>query len=240
MREKQPLTLIAELDVPPEVMRHRYAIVALAVASKLLDRGHPTEQVIGTARDPKVVQLYGWNPGIPKHRDNTGIIYGLCLDPGRSKVFATFPSSTSTDPDEQTVQIEIGSGSLFRLDDRFSHWTQDLAPRVLAFIGPFDKPADSLAISALTNALRLLVAGSYYNAPRVSEGFRILADDECYATENFTDFTYILKSDLSLRGAHMIECGLCSAPATCIDHYWPIYVDGSRCARCDEQLGDDV
>jgi hypothetical protein len=223
------LVVIATLPVPPAVANHRFVLEAAQVAASLAKNVDPTRQVIGTAKSISQVQLYGWNTDTASHSDNTGFIYGLCLNEGSSSLCARDETAENSQP---VLVVEVGQGTLFRLDDHFTHWTKDSHPRIAAFLGPFKQPDDDLAFNKMQEAIALLTGQAYYRAPRISEGFLIQREDECLATLDFLSYNRMLKSDAKEQGAFILECGECGAPAVSVDQHWPIYDDRSACATC--------
>jgi len=227
--EQSGLAVVASLSIPEAVATHHFVREAFAVAATLAANDDPKRQVIGTAKLPDQVQLYGWNTNIASHSDNTGYLYGLCLNEGTTTLFAR--DETGTDPGP-TLAIELEQGTVFRLFDWHTHWTHDTGPRIAAFLGPLKEPADEKALRLFRDALSELADQAYYTAPRVSEGFVVQGDDECLATVDFLTYERMLKSDARDRDAFILTCGECGAPAVIVDQHWPIYEDRSACAKC--------
>ncbi|MGE8065226.1 hypothetical protein [Pseudomonas sp. NPDC089569] len=229
MMKESGLAVVASLAIPEALTTHRFVREAVAVAATLAANDDPKRQVNGTSYLPDQLQLYGWNTNIGRHSDNTGYLYGLCLNEGTTTLFAQ--DETCTDPGP-TLAIELVQGTVFRLFDGYTHWTQDTGPRIAAFLGPLMEPDDEKALCLFNEALTELAGHAYYTSPRISDGFVVQGDDECLATVDFLSYERMLKSDARKRDAFILNCGECGAPALIVDQHWPIYEDRSACANC--------
>lgn len=218
-----PLEVICTLAVPENIASHRFVREASKIVDLLAGRD---ERVIGT-RNAKRCEIYGWSPNIPPHADSTGFMYAMPLLMEESVVYLN--------DGEFEHAIEIAPGSVFRMDDRMRHWTHDAGNVVALFLGSFGEPCDASAMLEFGRATRALAAGEYYGAPRVSQGFHVLLDDECYVHNIATnDVETMLIEDARRDDALIIQCAKCDAPATRIDQHFP-HMQGMN--RCHEHLG---
>ncbi|MBW6123103.1 hypothetical protein KZ843_09420 [Pseudomonas aeruginosa] len=223
------LSIVGAIPIRAAVLQHRFALEGLAAIAVASEEEDPRKRVIGTSNQPDEVELYGWAQDITRHRDNSGWIYGVCLNPGRTRLFAT---DERTPTPGETIEVELSAGTVFRLDDYFTHWTQDSGPRLAAFIGPFAQPCDDLALAKLREAIEQLAKGVYSLAPRVSGGFRVLLADECWATHDYESRSLMLLADAKASNADVLCCAECDKPAAIIDHYWPYEQSANRCYDC--------
>jgi len=220
----KPIEVIGQLPVPNAVRSHRFYREAL-VNARLLHRkklaGEREGGVVGTENTQRC-ELYGWAPNVDPHIDNTGFAYLMCLNPGWTALQAR--------PDGGALErIELEPGTVVRMDDRVTHWTEDRAPRVAMFMGSFEAPCDSAAMEAMGEGLYQLAIGAYYDTPRVRDGFRILLADEVYATTTFDSIEIMLAADAKARDAIVETCAICGKPAVKVDPHWPYFGDRSRC-----------
>lgn len=228
--ESSGLVIVDHLDVPEAVLSHRFVAEGLRLLATVADEDDFRDRVIGTGKATRKAQLYGWAKDTAEHQDKTGVIYGVCLTPGNSKLFARAGEDNSA----PVLEVELSVGAVFRLDDYLPHWTEDSGHRLAAFAGPYPEPNDSAALALLETGITHLAAGSYYDAPRVGLGYFQLQADECWATHDFQDRELMLIADAKERGHHILECSLCEQPAAKIDHYWPFHFDQNLCSRCAE------
>lgn len=224
-----PLDIIGRLEVPDQVLRHRFVLEALGAATVLADNDDPNHRVVGTL-ETKTCELYGWGANVPPHRDNTGWTYLVMLNEGISYVHCRLKAlATGNGP---SAVIRAVQGDVIRLHDCHEHWTEDAAPRVAAFVGSWPSPDDSAALPILEAGIKALATGDYYGAPRVREGFQALQPDECYAANEYvTEYSPMLRTDAVARGFHVLHCAKCDEPACRIDSHWPYFWDGNRCAK---------
>ncbi|HCF2447004.1 TPA: hypothetical protein NIA45_004672 [Pseudomonas aeruginosa] len=224
-----PLAVIGQLQIPDAVLQHRFVLEALQRVQEVNLSEDGRERVIGTTSRPGEVQLYGWGVNIGRHTDRTGIVYGVCLNPGRTVLKSTDERTTVPGP---VHQVLLPAGAVFRLDDYLAHWTEDSCPRVAAFCGPFPECDDAAALERLQAAIGLLASGTYAGAPRISAGFIQLAADEAWATTDFENREIMLLQEVKRRRAYILTCHLCDRPANKIDHFWPYHEEASRCLVC--------
>lgn len=224
------LAIVGQLQVPDSVMRHRFAREALGCATimrKNYDEGDSQEQVVGTANNG-IVELYGWAPNVAAHADRTGYIYLATINDGESSLGAL--NSRTLHPGAIPDSVRLTKGRVVRLDDHCPHWTFDYQTRVCVFLGSFRKPADDEAVILLQAAVDALAAGSYYDAPRVSGGFRVLLPDECLVPDDaFTACKPMLLADAISNNAYFEPCSHCVKPAVRLDHHWPFDASNNRC-----------
>lgn len=224
-----PLSIVAELVIPPAVLTHRFCTEAHTIATHFAMADDVHKQVIGTA-NTRAVELYGWAANVDSHKDATGWVYLVPLNAP-----TTVCCFTSDDPDAaELIELKARPGQVIRLNDHCLHWTEepDTQATVAAFVGSFDEPDDDAAVKALTNGLAALAMGLYYGAPRVREGFRILLDDECLAADDaFESLAPMLLADARKQRRYFERCGKCSRPAVRADHHWPYHSEGSRCRK---------
>jgi hypothetical protein len=218
-----PLELVASIDVPAAVEGHRFVLEALKSTHKLRDvSDDETQKVLGTANN-KRAELYGWAANVVPHSDGFGYIYLAPLNDGVTTVFA--------ECDGRTHSMRLMKGMIVRLDDRCTHWTYDDRTRVCAFVGAFKRPDDPTAVAVLTSCIAALAEGSYYDAPRVTPGFRSYGADECLVPlDDMSDVTPMILSDAIAGGRDYETCSVCGAPATALPRSWPYDLD-SRCDR---------
>lgn len=211
-----PIATIAQLPIDPAIAKHRFVREALAAARL---SSNNDERVVGTKNDIKApeCQLYGWGKHVPKHIDNTGWIYFVPLLGKPSLICAG------------RQHVLASNGDVCRLDDCTPHYTYDETARVCLFIGPYEQPADEVAIAALTDGLRKLASG-LYQAPRVRDGFRVVMSDECYAIVDDAA-ELMLTADAKARGLTIALCGQCSRRAVELDHHFPWDWSGNVCER---------
>ncbi len=226
MRSTIPcLLLFCHIDVPVKALQHRFVAETenrLRLAEAADDE---RERVVGTGRDNSAPQLYGWAANIAAHSDNTGYIYGVCLNEGVTKLHASRGDGV------QPVTIMLRQGDVFRLNDFVPHWTEDSQPRIAVMAGPFAEPCDELALQQLQEGLQALASGAYYGAPRMASGHVTLGADECWATRDFETSSIMLLEDARREGLEVITCAECEEPAVVVDHYWPWHGEASRCGR---------
>ncbi len=224
-----PLAIIGDISILPSVLNHRFVREALQQLEVVQDAEDERDRVIGTSSKPGSVQLYGWARNIAPHRDRTGIVYGVCLNPGRTVLKATDVRTPIQGP---VFEVELPAGAVFRLDDHLSHWTDDSGARIAAFCGPFPTAEDENALKRLTAGVKRLASGKYRHAPRISPGYIDLAADEAWATVDFEVREIMLLSEVKARKAFILSCALCEKPASRIDHYWPFHSEQNRCVAC--------
>lgn len=218
----KPLEVIGHINVPPAVMKHRFVREAMACTLVVAESEDPRAQVVGTANTKKV-ELYGWAQHVDSHVDNTGWVYFVALNDGRSTVNAW-------GVDNEPISIWLPRGAVVRLNDYVEHWTEDDRPRVCAFIGSYRTPHDYDAMVALRAGIDMLDRGDYYGAPRVRDGFRALQPDECIAaTPDFDDFEIMLVEDARAQGRYVETCAQCTNFAVKLDQHWPYHTDMNRC-----------
>lgn len=224
-----PLAIIGHISIPTSVLNHRFVQEALQQLDVVKDAEDERDRVIGTTSKPGSVQLYGWARNIAPHRDRTGIVYGVCLNPGLTVLKATDVRTPSPGP---VYEVDLHAGSVFRLDDHLSHWTDDSGARIAVFCGPFPAADDAGALKRLTAGIKRLASGKYRHAPRISSGYIDLAADEAWATVDFEEREIMLLSEAKTRRAFILSCALCEKPASRIDHYWPFHSEQNRCLAC--------
>ena len=212
------LEVVGRIPVP-DVSGHRFVVEAHAIA-QLRDEQGTLERVIGTV-NTKEPELYGWGSNVDSHVDNTGFMYLVPLVAEESFVYAMLG--------DDVVEQKLVVGEVVRLWDYALHWTTDSAPVVAVFLGSFDTPCDAEAIAKLTAAVQALVAGEYYTAPRVRDGFRVVMDDECIATKDWEHTEIVLQADLKKRRMHLLQCGQCEKPAFRVDQHFPYFQEMNRC-----------
>lgn len=224
-----PLSIVAELVVPPAALAHRFITEAHTIAASFVQDADVHKQVIGTA-NTRAVELYGWAANVDAHKDNTGWVYIVPLN-----AETTVCCFTSDDPDDaELIEVKAEPGQVIRLHDHVLHWTEEREGQatVGAFIGSFPEPADDAAVKALTNGIAALTMGLYYGAPRVREGFRLLLADECLAADDaFENLAPMLLTDARKQRRYFERCGKCSRPAVRADDKWPFFSEHSRCMR---------
>lgn len=218
------IEVVGSIPVPDAALSHRFCREAVGVAM-LHDRRDPDSEnrVAGTS-NTKGAELYGWGNCVGKHVDNTGFMYLAPLTVARSTLYALHADRFW----EQRLHV----GQVVRLWDWAPHWTEDVGPVVAAFVGAFQQPEDALAVQILRNAVATLARGEYEGAPRVSPGYRVVMDDECWATEHFRDrddVRLMLRRDARRRGMHVIGCAQCKRPAVTLDNLWPYSWELNRC-----------
>lgn len=219
------LLLAGRIHIPAEALQHRFYAEAdrrLAVACEADDE---RERVVGTSRDNSAAQLYGWAAGITAHSDNTGYIYGVCLNEGVTTLYAERAGGMPP------LAIQLSKGDVFRLNDFVRHWTQDDRPRIALMAGPFPEPCDALALQQLREGLAALASGAYYGAPRMASGHVTLAADECWASRDFETASIMLLEDARQEGIEVITCAVCEEPAVTVDHHWPWHSEQSLCGK---------
>lgn len=219
------LAIVGHVDIPAQALKHRFTLEALACAA-LLERNHdPQRQVIGTGNTQQC-ELYGWLSNVDGHRDNTGWMYLLPLNEGRTTICAY----ASCRPRARKLHtVEVVAGDVVRLWDFCEHWTEDSACRVAAFVGSWKRPADAEAVAILQAGVERLASGDYYGAPRVRPGFRVLMDDECLvANDDFTELAPMLVADARQQERYIEVCH-CGKPAVRPDDKWPYFTEFSRC-----------
>lgn len=218
-----PLSCIGSIEIPPAALDHRHIMEAEA-ATMVVNDGR-IERVIGTTNKPghPVVELYGWAPNVDSHADETGWMYFCPLLVGRSIVSAWEKGK----PLGNRHRVLLRVGNVYRLNDFVMHWTADRRPVVALYCGVFRMPDDGLAMSLLQDGVNELSTGGRF-APRVSPGFRIRFDDECFAEVDGRK-ALIPISEAKQRGALIATCIKCDAYADHVDHSWPWGWEGNRC-----------
>jgi hypothetical protein len=221
-----PLEIVGHIEIPSDVLSHRFVIEAEACTKVLHEQilenyGFNKEGVVGTANTGEV-ELYGWAPNVADHKDNTGLIYLVALNPGKTMVECI--------EGDEAYSVSLAQGAVLRLDDRWTHWTIDKQERICAFIGSFDEPCDEWAINRLRAAIEALENGEYYGAPRVSPGFRVYGDDECLVEGPDESVQPMLLADAIAQKRDYITCAYpgCDKPAAVMDRLWPHFTD-CRC-----------
>lgn len=215
---------VGSIAVPAHVREHRFCLEALAIATHhSMKDDEDLEKVIGTANTGRT-ELYGWGANVAQHVDNTGFMYLLPLHVDRSVLYAQH----GDDFREQVLQV----GQVVRLWDFAKHWTEDRAGAVAAFVGSFDGPDDARALCELQAGVDALARGDYHGAPRVREGFRIPARDECLVTTDFESAQLTLHADAIERGVFVIPCSSCNRPAQHLDSAWPHHWENCLCTTC--------
>ena len=219
-----PLQIVGRLPVPEAVLSHRFTIEARACAELFAKKEDVFSQVVGTANTRKA-ELYGWAPNVDSHRDNTGLVYLLCLNPGQTTV-----SVDETGSLDRIATARLDAGVVVRMDDRCTHWTEDDRTRVALFVGSWPEPADAEAMALLAAGLDALERGDYYGAPRVRDGFRVLLPDECLAADDkIEELETMLLADAERAGRLIERCGKCDELAVRADEKWPYFTEQSRC-----------
>lgn len=215
------IEVVGKVPVPDAVLKHRFFIEALGNATIANEREDAVSRVVGTA-NTKTPELYGWGANVDRHIDNTGFMYLLPLQVDRSTLYALHG--------EQFFEQRLQVGDVVRLWDWAPHWTEDAAPAVAAFVGSFELPQDEIAVQALTRAVGALAKGVYAGAPRVGPGYRLVMDDECWATTGLDeDAQVMLVADAKARGLMVVPCCQCTRPAMVMDEKWPYFADGCLC-----------
>lgn len=220
------LANVGRLNVDPAALEHRFVLEAVERLAMTAEADDERERVVGTGRDNSAPQLYGWAANIVAHSDNTGYIYGVCLNEGDTRLFV------SRAPGTRPLQVDLRQGDVFRLNDFMPHWTEDSQPRIAVMAGPFPDPCDERALQCLRYGLQALAAGAYYGAPRMASGHVTLAADECWATRDFETSSIMLLEDARREGLEVITCASCAEPAAVVDHFWPWHGEASRCGSC--------
>ena len=223
MNSYAPLALVGQIEVPDDVLGHRFVIEAFAAATVLgQSEEQPDERVVGTA-NTKQVELYGWAENVGTHTDNTGYVYLCALMPGDTLVYVWGEN-------DAPHCLSLPVGAVVLLDDRFKHATIDDGVRVCAFIGSFDTPCDREAVDQIREGVKRLAAGDYYGAPRVQAGFRALGRDECLVPNAAFDACEPhLLADVESHDGFYEGCAHCDNPAIRIDSKWPYFSDDNRC-----------
>jgi hypothetical protein len=220
----QDLEVIGHIHVPHMVYEHRFYREAMAVVrnSQRKVNAHETkEKVIGTA-NTRMPELYGWAKHVEAHRDETGIIYFVALNPGKSLVVTVSEAIGET-------SIVLNLGDVVRMDDHARHFTHDDKARICSFIGSYHSFHDYEALTKLQQSVDALAAGDYYGAPRVSRGFRVLLRDECYVLDDNDDLQVMLHKDAVKKEMIVATCNECDRPAARLDNKWPWFNDYNRC-----------
>jgi len=226
-RIMKPLeALPTRLSIPPRALRHRFVTEAKIVAKVLQTSKDSTSMgVIGTGNTYRA-ELYGWSNPVSTHVDSAtdGWIYGCILKCAPSeKIFAICPKSGVR------LSFDSAPGRVFRLNEHFPHWTEGRGITLCLFVGVYGIPQDDLAIKVLSRGIARLAAG-VQTAPRVSRGFRVLLDGECWATKDSENAHIIPKRYLD-RGWIRLECCECGGDAVKIDHHFP-YSAVHYCTKC--------
>lgn len=220
------LDIIGNLKVPNSVYRHRHYLEAKAL-SRVMGRGKNSDHggVVGTENNSRA-ELYAWHNPVRTHIDSTESdcwIYGLILKPGRNL------SLGMINPDTGAIHMERPEqGDIYRLNDRYPHWTEGTGGSVAIFVGCYPAPNDEKAVQLLERGLNRLANG-VYQAPRASLGYRIMLDDECLATNDFSNAHMVRRELAEKRGWLIQECGLCDKPASKLDNHWPYHQEMNRC-----------
>lgn len=229
-----PLCLLpVKLDIPRSVKSHRYYLEAAVVAGVLGNEGKNDTHggVIGTANSQRA-ELYGWHNPVSTHMDNIGesrYMYAGVIARGRMSAVACI------DPESGIViRVHPEIGDVFRLDDSFPHWTEGGGCSIAVFTGSYDRPCDVDALYLLQRGVNRLANG-VRTAPRVSSGFRVLGDDECFATNDMTNVHLVSRKLAEKRGWLIAECG-CGKPADTVDRVWPIDSHGNDCRECRDMM----
>lgn len=223
------LEVIGMIDVPDQVLSHRFVKELSAVVEVVTDGDEDGSPVAGTD-NTKSCELYGWGPNVAPHCDRTGFVYLVCLNDGVSQLHAVHHGNG--------FSVDLRRGAVVRMWDGAEHWTEDDGNRVAAFAGAFATPDDAKAMDVLTAGIGALSRGEYYGSPRCARGFIALLNDECYVAD-FGDCTYspMLIDDAKEKGLYIIDCA-CGAPAVRVDHHWPYSMDGCKCKSCLSGTGD--
>ncbi len=220
--------LPVSVKIPRAVRDHRNFREAYAIATALMDgKGVSHGGVIGTSNNNRA-ELYGWHNPVAPHIDNPKAdtyIYGTVLSRGKLKQIGLI------DHDSGKVKyIQPGVGEVFRLNDRYTHWTEGGGSTVAIFVGEYSEPCDYVALELIQRGVNRLANG-VRTAPRVSPGFMIPAEDECYATHDF-EKTHLVHDDVAKRDGWVIaECG-CGKKAHRLDRLWPHDSYGNICLEC--------
>lgn len=222
MFTRPPICKVGTLNIPRAALRHRHLTeVALILKVFSLKERSPTEPgVIGTLNNlgSPQCQLYGWRKDVPEHVDNTGWIYFTLLR-GRSAVTAC------------DTHVFLQPGEVARLNDYCPHATYDTRAGVALFWGPVERPCDQAALIALETGVAMLAAGRP-NAPRVSPGYQVPFDDECYAWKPSWDKPRLmLRSEQRKSGAMLISCSRCRRRAARIDSHFPFHWEQNACVN---------
>lgn len=218
----KPLELIGNIDVPAAALKH-YNMAEAHAVSQVFKEHEPVERVIGTYNTgaPKC-QLYGWAKNVATHTDNTGIVYFTPLIVRRSLVGAMAVGKATV--------LRIKKGEVYRLNDRYPHWTLDSSSVVCAFAGVFPFMNDDRAMAMLQAGIADLAAGKY-SAPRVRDGFRARQDIECWA--DVDDVPTMMPIELAKAEKRIIlRCAKCNKLADRPDNFWPYHGENNRCRVC--------
>lgn len=203
--------------MPRSALQHRHVREALAIARMYSD--NRMENVIGIAnRVAPHAQLYGWGCNVAKHKDETGFVYLLPLLLRRSWMYVN------------KRRMVLARGDVVRLNDFALHWTVDSGPVVCLLSGVHKVPNDGLAIQQLEHGISFLEQG-LYDAPRVSEGFRVPGQDECYAMASVSDGdpTLMLTHVAQKERLFIVPCSSCDNPAKIMDTLFPYHWENNRC-----------
>lgn len=222
---------IGRLDFAPAALKHMHVKEARAILT-VMDDGRP-ESVIGTTNrgDPRT-ELYGWGRNVPRHVDNLGFAYFCPLIARRSIVYCEHRLGswrTKFRPSKWHSRVLLKPGTVYRLFDHYWHWTRDSAPAVCLFAGLFKKPDDNSALAMLRVGLDQLAAGAE-DAPRVSEGFRVPLEGECYA-DTPQGKSLVKVRDAKANGWLIAQCLECDGIAVKVDAHWPYMWDHNRCGK---------
>lgn len=226
MSRVAPFSFVADLPIPRRVYEHYHFVEALACATILTGK---KERVIGTTNDARfgrdrVLELYGWAPGVAPHTDGFGWVYLLPLACRRSSVHAIRGS--------RGVDLRLRRGAVYRLDDRALHWTRDAAPVVALYVGWFRRPADVTALAELERGLELLAANASH-APRVKQGFRCPAPWELWVQKPGEDERVVASKEEAAANPSwaIARCALCAHPAYSVDRHFPYQDEQNRCRQ---------
>lgn len=159
------LGAVGRISVPSLALKHPHVMEALALARVFANDDTRLERVIGTDNKQAELgcQLYGWGCNVAPHRDRTGFVFFVPLVVHQSAVCTNFGA------------VRLRRGTVYRLNDHVLHWTEDSAPVVCAFVGPFNFPHPAPAIEHLRHGIEALASG-VPDAPRVRSGFRVLEE----------------------------------------------------------------
>jgi len=191
-------------------------------------KGESNAGVAGTENTGRA-ELYGWINPVSTHMDSVkanGWMYAAiltqeheceigCIEPDTGKIHTIYPEP----------------GQLFRLNDRFPHWTNGKGHVAAIFVSGYKWINDEKAAQIIQRGLTRL-AGGVQTAPRVNTNFRTLRKDEVWATNDFHKAHIVTKKLATKRGWSIELCAGCNQPATLLDTKWPVGTEGNRCFNC--------
>lgn len=215
------------IPVPAKIRRHPAVKEAQAVL-KVLEPGKDIENggVIGTANTGRA-ELYGWSNPVSPHMDSIKgeWLYAVIICPARFyKLWAIDPETA------KRYSMRPSPGDVFRLNDRYPHWTEGWGNTVALFVGTYTDPDDEKAIKILERGIRRLALGSAL-PPRVPDTFRVPRTGECLAGPGlFHTPPKLMPQNLMKRlGWEPEICGKCDNHAVRLDDQWPYDTEMNRC-----------